>query len=184
MGARILDAAETLGELGAVFERFELRLRIRVVVGDVRPGVRLRDAQTCEQVSDRLAFHRRTAIGVDRELAGDDALLLAGLADQALREGCAFVTREHPAHHVAAEDVEDHVQVKVGPLGRTQELRDVPGPDLVCGRREQFGLRVVRMAKLVPPLADLAVFGEQAVKFFAAKNISLGLRKIQTSEND
>ena len=39
MGACILDAAESLGELGPVFECFELRLRIRIVIGDMRPAV-------------------------------------------------------------------------------------------------------------------------------------------------
>jgi hypothetical protein len=31
----------------------------------------------------------------------------------------AFAAGEHPAHDVAAEDVEDHVEVEVSPLGRS-----------------------------------------------------------------
>ena len=38
MGAGILDAAETLGEVGTIFERFELSLGVRIVIGDVGPA--------------------------------------------------------------------------------------------------------------------------------------------------
>jgi hypothetical protein len=43
VGACILDAAETLGEVRTIFERFELRLGVRVVIGDVGPAVGLGD---------------------------------------------------------------------------------------------------------------------------------------------
>ena len=49
VGARILDAAETLREVRTIFERFELRLGVRVVIGDVRPAVSLGDLQIDEQ---------------------------------------------------------------------------------------------------------------------------------------
>jgi hypothetical protein len=38
---------------------------------------------------------------------------------------------DHPADDVAAEDVEDDVQVQVGLLRRAEQLRDVPAPHLV-----------------------------------------------------
>jgi hypothetical protein len=43
VGARILDAAEALGELGAIFKRFELSLGVRIVIGDMGPAVGLGD---------------------------------------------------------------------------------------------------------------------------------------------
>ena len=81
--------------------------------------------------------------------------LAHGLGDELLGQVGAFARGDHPADHVAAEDVEDHVEVEVGPLGRPQELGDVPGPDLVGRGGQQFGLGVGRVAELVAPLADL-----------------------------
>ena len=98
-----------------------------------------------------------------RELARLDSLACAGLADQLLREGRALVVRDHPAHDVAAEDVEDHVQVEVRPLRRAVQLGDVPAPHLVRLGRQQFGLRVLGMPKLITSFPDLMICRENAV---------------------
>jgi hypothetical protein len=63
---------------------------------------------------------------VDGELARLDALTGAGLSDEFLRQRCALSRRDHPADYVAAEDVEDHVEVEVRPLRRALELGYVP----------------------------------------------------------
>jgi len=44
----LFDAGETVGEVRLIFHRLELALRKRVVVGDVRPAVRLGDPQRGE----------------------------------------------------------------------------------------------------------------------------------------
>ena len=90
------------------------------------------------------------------ELARLDPLLRAGVRDQALGQRGALARREHPADHVAAEDVEDDVEIEIRPLGGAQELRDVPAPDLVGPGRQQLRRRVVGAADLVAPLLDLA----------------------------
>ena len=46
--ARLFEAVEPGWELGPVFQGLELRLAERVVVTDVGPGVRLRDAEVGE----------------------------------------------------------------------------------------------------------------------------------------
>src|SRR6266508_1403434 len=69
----------------------------------VRPRVALRYAQVGEHQRDRLRGHRGAALGVDGRLA----------------------VRQHPADHVPAVNVEDHVQVEVGPLLRAG-MRFVP----------------------------------------------------------
>ena len=46
--AGILDGAEAVRELWPVFQGFELRLRERVVVGDMGPGVGLGDTEIGE----------------------------------------------------------------------------------------------------------------------------------------
>ena len=72
-----------------------------------------------KQQRDELAAHGRAAVGVNRELLRLDALLRAGLLDQALGQVSALLDRHHPAHDVAAEEVEDHIQrvVEIGGPG-------------------------------------------------------------------
>jgi hypothetical protein len=70
--------------------------------------------------------------------------------EELLTEGARI--GDQPAHDITAEDIEDHVQVEVRPLGRSAQLGDVPGPDLVGCNRQQLGLGVRRMDELVAPL--------------------------------
>jgi hypothetical protein len=53
---------------------------------------------------------------MERELIGLDALFLAALLDQSLGQFRAFAISDHPAGDVTAEDIEDHVEIKVGPF--------------------------------------------------------------------
>ena len=61
----------------------------------------------------------------------------------------AFARRHHPADHVAAEDVEDDVEVEVGPLGGTAQFGDVPAPQLVGRGGQQLRLLVLGMGELI-----------------------------------
>jgi len=49
-------------------------------------------------------------------------VLADGLLDELLGQFGAFPGRDHPAGDVAAEDVEDDVEIEVGPLGRARSL--------------------------------------------------------------
>jgi hypothetical protein len=60
------------------------------------------------------------------------------IGDQLFGKMGRFTQSDHPAHDVAAEDIEDHVQVIAAPLDRAFELGDVPAPDLVGLHRQQF----------------------------------------------
>ena len=142
-----------VGEVGPVLHGLELRLRERVVVGDVGPAVALGDVQIDQQGGHRLGAHAGAAIGVQGERAGLDVVAGHGLGDQLLGQLGALALGDHPADDVAAEDVEDHVEVEAGPLGRPLELGDVPRPDLVGRDGQQLGLGVGRMGELVAPLA-------------------------------
>jgi len=119
-GACVLDAAEAVGKLRPVLERLELALGEGVVVGDVRAAVRLGDAEVRQQQGDWSARHRRAAVGVHRHHPWPNRLLLAGLVDELLCELRGLTLGHHPPDDVAAEDVEDHVQVEVGPLHRPE----------------------------------------------------------------
>ena len=97
------------------------------------------------------------AVGMRGELSRIDSLPAAGLRDELLGQGGALLRGQQPAGHVAAEDVQEHVEVVVGPLHRAEQLGDVPGPHLVRSGRQQFGLLVHRVAQLVPPLPHFRV---------------------------
>ena len=88
---------------------------------------------------------------------------LHGVGDELLGQLGALTFGEQPAHNMAAEDVQDHVQVEARPLGRALELGNVPGPHLVGRERQQLGLGVGRMGELIAPLATAAVDRQQTV---------------------
>jgi len=71
---------------------------------------------------------------MQRELSGSDVLFCTALLDQTLGQLRTFAHGHHPAGDVAAEDIEDHVEIKVGPLRRAQQLGDVPAPELIGSR--------------------------------------------------
>src|SRR6202022_1413781 len=98
---------------------------VRVVVGDVRAGVGLGDAEAGQQQRDRLGGHRGAPVGVDAQLPAGDALLGAGRGDELLGQGGGLAGGDHPAHGVAGVDVQDHVQVVVGPFRRAVQFGDV-----------------------------------------------------------
>ncbi len=121
---------------------------LSVLKGDSEKGLSFETCgRECVLVTPRSASSNATdllvigaaAVGVERELPGLDALAAARLVDELAGEGRALLVRDHPADDVAAEDVEDDVQVEVGPLLRPEQLGDVPAPQLVRPRGEQLG---------------------------------------------
>src|SRR5689334_10444633 len=151
---RVLEAAsEAIGKPWAVLQRLEVALAEGVVVGDVRAAQRFLDAQVREQLAERLAGHGSSAVGMQDELARRDVVFLTALAQQPPRQFSALAAGEHPADNVATEDVEHDVQVEVRPLLRSQQLRDVPRPNLVRGSRDQLRFLVIRMPQLIASLA-------------------------------
>ncbi len=118
-------------------DRLELVLGVGGVVTSVRPAVRSGDSEGCDEPADRAARHRRTAVGMERELVGADLLLDLRLMKEMLSEVMAFTMGKHPGDHIAAVDVDDDLGGIVGPLVRPEELHDVPRTDLVrCGGHE------------------------------------------------
>src|SRR5439155_1069029 len=131
-----------------------------------------------EQQRHRLRCHRRPMVSMERELARRDPLSPAALLDQLSRQGRAFLVSDHPANDVPAEDVQDHVEVEVGPLRRPEQLGDVPAPHLVGSRRQELGGRGVRMAQLIPPLTHLVILVEDPVHRPLRAEIALGIEKL------
>ena len=93
-----------------------------------------------------------------------DALLAARGLDEAFRQAGTLRERDHPAHDVAAEEVEDHIQREVEIRDRALQLRNVPGPDLIRCRRDELGLDVCRMPRLGAPFPHFVGLGHSGVK--------------------
>ena len=74
--------AKTVRVVGSVFEGLELSLGKRVVVGGVRPGVRLGYTEVKEKQGQGFGDHRTTAVRVDGESVVLDVLLLATGGDK------------------------------------------------------------------------------------------------------
>src|SRR5947209_331478 len=100
---------------------------------------------------------------MNQELAFRDALLVDALSHELRGQFCAFALSHHPADHKTTEQVEDDLEIKVGPLERAAQLGDVPSPHLVGLPGQQFRLAINRMSELVTTLAHLAVLHEEAV---------------------
>ena len=110
------------------------------------------DAQIGQQEGDWLGGHGEAAVGVNGELSRLDVLLLASVFEEPLGQFGALARRDHPADDVAAEDIEDDVQVEAGQLGRAEQLGDAPAPELIGSGRQQFRLLIRRVRELVAAL--------------------------------
>ena len=91
------------------------------------------------------------------QCAGHDILFVDGIGDELLGELRSLSVSDHPTDDVAAENIENDVQVKAGPLGWSLQFRYIPAPDFVRPHREQFRLGVLRVTPLTTSIADLAL---------------------------
>src|SRR3954465_919614 len=91
-------------------------------------------------------------------------MLGKGVVKKFLEQGGVFSIGDTPADDATAEDVEDNVQVEIRPFGQSHQFRNIPRPDLVGGFGQQLRLLVDGMAALVAALADLALFGQDAIQ--------------------
>ena len=178
---RVFERAEPCRKLRPVFHGPELRLGERIVVAHAGPRMTGGDTQVREEQRDECAAHGRTAVRVNGELVRRDALLRAGCRQQALGQVRILVPRDHPAHDVAAEEVEDDIERVVEIRNRALELGDIPGPDLIRARRDQLGGGIGRMPGLCAPLAHFVGRGEHAIH--RARGAEVGLLLEQRGMN-
>src|SRR5258705_1254954 len=97
------------------------------------------------------------------ELAALDVLFRATLFDQPLGQLRTLAHRHHPPGDIAAEDIEDYVEIEVGPLGWSEQLGDVPTPELLGSRRQKFRLLVRRMSEFVVAFAGMALLFKHSI---------------------
>jgi len=114
--AAIWEAAEAIRELRTVLQSSELAFRIRVVIGYIRSAVGLGDAEIGHEEGHRLRRHDPATVGVDVELTGGNLVLANGLLNELFGQFRTLPMRDHPADGIAAEDVEDDIEIEVGPL--------------------------------------------------------------------
>src|SRR5208283_4026162 len=100
---------------------------------------------------------------MNRELISHDVLLCTGFANEPFSQYRRFCRGYHPTDNIAAEDIHDHIQVKVSPLYRTEEFCDVPRPNLVWGLSQKLWFMIHRMTQLVSALLDLLVLIKDAI---------------------
>ena len=74
-----------------------------------------------------------------------------------------FTRRHHPADYVPAEDVQDDIEIEVGPLGRPLQLGDVPTPKLVRRSGQQLRPLICRMGELITTFASFTLLFEDPV---------------------
>src|SRR5664280_2546158 len=97
------------------------------------------------------------------QLAGGDAVFGGGVLEQRLEERGAFGVGNAPADDPAAEDVDDHIEIEIGPLGGPHQLADIPGPYLVWAFGDEFGLGVDGVAQLSAAFPDFVVLMQDPV---------------------
>src|ERR1022692_1907881 len=105
----------------------------------------------------------RAPIGMQGEGSRKDVLLGHRIGDQLFSELSGFPVRDHPTDHVTAVDIEDDVQVIVGPFHRTPDFRDIPRPHFVGSDRQKFGLGIDRVDALTAALAGLIRSRQQPI---------------------
>ena len=71
----------------------------------------LGNSEVRQEQSHGLASHRAATVRVKGELVWFNVLLATALGDEALGKRGTFSVSQHPANHVAGEDVEDDVEV-------------------------------------------------------------------------
>ena len=105
-----------------VLQSLELGLGEGIVIRHLGPAERACYPEVGEQLRRALAGHRRAAVRVQGQHLRRDALLVAGLGDQAPGQRRALPHGDHPSDDVTAEDIEQDVEVEVRPLLRPSSL--------------------------------------------------------------
>ena len=111
----VLNAAEAFGKFRAVLQGLEMGFRIWVIIAYIRAAVGFGDAEVSQQVGYQLGLHTGATIGMQNQLASSNMLFFTALTNELGSQCTGLAISDHPADHVAAEDVQNHVQIKVAP---------------------------------------------------------------------
>src|SRR5215212_4623407 len=144
-----------------VFAGAEQGFGERVVVADPRPAVGGDDAEPLERGLHGGALHRAAVVGVQDEGAGVAALGPDRLAHEIGGMLGAFALVDLPGNDLAAEDVEDQVEVEEPAPEWAGHPGDVPAPDLAGAAGAMAGRRFATHRRLGPAAMVLRLFRPQ-----------------------
>ena len=96
-----------------VLQGLELRLGEGGVVTHMGTGERASCPEVGEQLCCALAGHWCSAVRLQGQGSGLDALLKAGILDEPWGQRRVLLFGDHSPDHISAEDVEQHVKVEV-----------------------------------------------------------------------
>jgi len=117
------------------------RLRIRVVVADVRSAKRRDDPQPLEGSDHRVPPHRLPVIRVRHQPVRIDPAFGTDAVNQRGRSLGELVVVDLPAHNAPAPHVHYQVETKKPSASHGRQIRDAPAPDLVRSRVMDSGRR-------------------------------------------
>ena len=143
----------------------------------MRARMRLDHIQVDQQLRDTLGDHRAPVVGVQGQLSGLDALLGTGLANEFLGEFFGFAFGDHPADHVTTVHIQNDIEVVVGPGGGATQFGNIPTPQLVRARRQQFGFGIDRVLQLVAAFANLLIFGQNPIHCTPRAQVALFIQQ-------
>ena len=161
-GETVLDAAKSIREVWSVLQRAKVAFRIWVVVRHIGAAVRFDDSQIRQEERHGLGPHRRAAIGGQGQLARLDVLLLAGVGNQPLGQLRALARCHHPADHIPAEDIQNDIEVEVGPFGCPLQFGDVSAPELIRRSGQKLRLLIRRVGELIAALTSFTIQFQKA----------------------
>src|SRR5215203_2078947 len=133
----------------------------RVIIADPRPAVGGDDAEPLERGLHGGALHRTAVVGVQHEGPREAALGPDRLAHEIGGQLGAFALVDLPANDLAAENVEDQVEVEEHAPDRAGHPGDVPAPDLAGATGAVAGRRLATRRRLGAASMVLLLFGPQ-----------------------
>ncbi len=131
LGLRLRQAVKAVRVGRAIFQRFEAGFGLRVVVGRMRPGQALLDAEVAEEPGQRLAGHGAAVVGVDDQLIGLQLEALEAGGQPLLGVIAASPFGDEPADDKAAEQVEHQIQVEDLIAQSAGQVSNVSDPGLI-----------------------------------------------------
>jgi hypothetical protein len=156
-----LNGRKALWVVRTVLHGLELRLAVRIIVWNPRPGVTFVNPQVIEEFSHATRHHGCTSISVQAELFWLDAFSLTASANEFTSDSFRFPSGNSPTHHLTAKDVHDGIEVVEHASTRTRQPGDIPGPALVWLAGLQAWNRIVT----TPSMPASAPFTQETVVF-------------------
>ena len=114
---------------------------------------------------------------MDKELSRLYRLFFHRLFHQLTGKGGKFPVRHHPSHHIAAEDIENDIEVVIGPLCRSLKFGNIPRPDFIRGPCKNLRFGIPRTDQLISSLFQFPLFFKDPVHRADRAEIPLFIKK-------